>query len=34
MIDESELASAVSTAVALCKENNIDIEDLINNKAN
>lgn len=33
MIDESELANAVSTAVALCKENNIDIEDLLNNKA-
>ncbi len=33
MIDDSELANAVSTAVALCKENNVDIEDLINNKA-
>lgn len=33
MIDDSELANAVSTAVALCKENNVDIEDLINNKS-
>lgn len=33
MIDDSELANAVSAAVALCKENNVDIEDLINNKS-
>ena len=33
MIDDSELANAISTAVSLCKENDIDIEELLNNKA-
>lgn len=33
MIDDSELANAISTAVSLCKENDVDIEELLNNKA-
>lgn len=33
MIDESELASAISTAVSLCRENDVEISDLLNNKA-
>lgn len=33
MIDDSELAYAISTAVSLCKENNVDIDELLNNKA-
>ncbi len=34
MIDDSELANAISTAISLCKENDVDIEELLNNKAN
>lgn len=33
MIDDSELVNAISTAVSLCKENNVNIDDLLNNKA-
>lgn len=33
MIDDSELANAISVAVSLCRENNVDIDDLLNNKA-
>lgn len=32
MIDDSELANAISTAVALCRENDISIDELLNNK--
>lgn len=34
MIDDSELANAISTAVSLCRENNVEIDDLLNNKVN
>lgn len=34
MIDDSELANAISTAVSLCRENNVEIDDLLNNKTN
>lgn len=34
MIDDSELANAISVAVSLCRENNVEIDDLLNNKAN
>lgn len=34
MIDDSELANAISTAVSLCRENDVEIDDLLNNKAN
>lgn len=33
MLDDSELSSAISTAVSLCRENEIDIDYLLNNKA-
>ncbi len=33
MIDDSELSSAISVAVSLCRENNVEIDDLLNNKA-
>ncbi len=33
MIDDSELANAISVAVSLCRENNVEIDDLLNNKA-
>lgn len=33
MIDDSELANAISTAVSLCRENDVDIDELLNNKA-
>lgn len=33
MIDDSELPSAISTAVSMCRENDVDIDDLLNNKA-
>lgn len=33
MIDDSELANAISTAVSICRENDVDIDELINNKA-
>lgn len=33
MIDDSELLKALSTATALCRENNVDISDIINSKA-
>lgn len=33
MIDDSELANAISVAVSLCRENNVEIGDLLNNKA-
>lgn len=32
MIDDSELANAISTAVSLCRENDVDIDNLLNNK--
>lgn len=34
MIDDSELANAISTAVSLCRENDVNIDELLNNKAN
>ena len=33
MLDNSELPSAISTIVSMCRENEIDIDDLLNNKA-
>lgn len=33
MLDDSELPCAVSTAVALCRENNVDISDVIQKRA-
>lgn len=33
MLDNSELPSAISTIVSLCRENDIDIDELLNNKA-
>lgn len=33
MIDNSELQKALSTAVALCRDNNVDISDIIEKKA-
>lgn len=33
MIDDSELANAISVAVSLCRENNVEIDNLLNNKA-
>lgn len=33
MLDDSELPCAVSTAVALCRENNVDISDIIQKHA-
>lgn len=33
MLDDSELPCAVSTAVALCRENNVDISDIIQKRA-
>ena len=33
MIDDTELANAISVAVSLCRENNVEIDDLLNNKA-
>ena len=33
MLDDSELSSAISTAVSLCRENVVDIDYLLNNKA-
>lgn len=33
MIDDSELANAISTAVSLCRESDINIDDLLNNKS-
>lgn len=32
MIDDSELANAISTAVSLCRENDVNIDELLNNK--
>lgn len=34
MIDDSELANAISTAVSLCRENDVNIDELLNNKVN
>lgn len=34
MIDDLELANAISVAVSLCRENDVEIDDLLNNKAN
>ena len=34
MLDDSELQEALSTATALCRENNVDISDIISNKVN
>ena len=33
MLDDSELQKALSTATALCREHNVDISDIIGNKA-
>lgn len=33
MIDDTELANAISVAVSLCRENNVEIDDLLNNRA-
>lgn len=33
MIDDSELANAISVAVSLCRESNVEIDNLLNNKA-
>lgn len=33
MLDDSELSSAISTAVSLCRENEVDIDYLLNNKS-
>lgn len=33
MLDDSELQRAISTAAALCRENDVDISDIISNKA-
>ena len=33
MLDDSELQKALSTAAALCRENNVDISDIIDKKA-
>ena len=33
MINDSELADAISIAVSLCNEHNVNIEELLNNKA-
>lgn len=33
MLDNSELPNAISTIVSMCRENEIDIDDLLNNKA-
>ena len=34
MINDSELANAIKTIVSLCKENKVNIQDLLNNKTN
>ena len=34
MIDDSELANAISVAVSLCRECNVEIDDLLKNRAN
>lgn len=33
MLDDSELANAISTAISLCRENDVNIDELLNNKA-
>lgn len=33
MLDDSEISSAISTIVSMCRENEIDIDHLLNNKA-
>lgn len=33
MIDDSELSNAIATAISLCRENDVNIDELINNKA-
>lgn len=33
MLDNSELPNAISTVVSMCRENEIDIDELLNNKA-
>lgn len=33
MIDDSELSSAISTIVSMCRENEVNIDGLLNNKA-
>lgn len=33
MLDDSEIPNAISTIVSMCKENNVIIDELINNKA-
>ena len=32
-LKKPELANAISVAVSLCRENNVEIDDLLNNKA-
>lgn len=32
MIDDSELANAISTAISLCRENDVEIDELLSNK--
>ena len=33
MLDDSEISSAISTIVSLCRENEVDIDYLLNNQA-
>ena len=33
MLDNSELPNAISTIVSMCRENNVDIDELLNNKS-
>ena len=33
MIDDSELPNAISTIVSMCRENDVDIDELLNNKS-
>lgn len=33
MIDDSELSNAISTIVSMCRENEVEIDELLNNKA-
>ena len=32
MLDDTELPNAISTIVALCRENDVDISELLDNK--
>ena len=33
MLDDSELPNAISTIVSMCRENDVDIDELLNNQA-